>query len=72
MKQFILFLFVLLPFCVASQVNEMFNGPEIDSANPWRVDSAGFFIKDGRLQFDASRRAKGVHTVKLDIPYNDI
>ncbi len=70
MKQFILFLFVLLPFCVASQVNEMFNGPEIDSANPWRVDSAGFFIKDGRLQFDASRRAKGVHTVKLDIPYN--
>ena len=70
MKQFILFLFVLLPFCVTSQVNETFDGPEIDSANPWRVDSAGFFVKDGRLQFDASRRAKGIHTIKLDISYN--
>lgn len=71
MKQFILFLFVLLPFCVSSQVNEMFDGPEIDSANPWYVDSAGFFVKDGRLVFDASRRAKGVHTAMLDIPYAD-
>lgn len=70
MKQFILFLFVLLPFCVNSQVNETFDGPEIGSANPWRVDSAGFFVKDGRLQFDASRRAKGIHTIKLDIPYH--
>lgn len=71
MRQFILFLFVLLPFCVSSQVNETFDGPEIDSANPWRADSAGFFIEDGHLVFDASRRAKGVHTVKLDIPYSD-
>lgn len=70
MKQFILFLFLLLPFCVNSQVNETFDGPEIGSANPWRVDSAGFFVKDGRLQFDASRRAKGIHTIKLDIPYH--
>ena len=31
MKQFILFLFVLLPFCVISQVNETFDGPELGS-----------------------------------------
>lgn len=27
MKQFILYLFILLPFCVNSQVNETFDGP---------------------------------------------
>ena len=29
MKQFILYLFILLPFCVNSQVNETFDGPSM-------------------------------------------
>lgn len=69
MKQFILFFFVLLPFCTFSQVQETFDGPDINSINPWRTDSTGFYLKDGRLVFDASRKPQGVHTIKLDIPY---
>ena len=41
MKQFILFLFVLLPFCVNSQVNETFDGPTL---------GADWIGKEGSLQ----------------------
>ena len=50
MKQFILFLFVLLPFCVTSQVNEAFDGSELGP--DWiGKDRDSFKInKEGRLQ----------------------
>ena len=36
MKQFILFILVLLPVCAFAQFTETFDGPEVNSANPWK------------------------------------
>lgn len=69
MKQFILFILVLLPVCAFAQFTETFDGPEINSANPWKGDLAKFKINnDGWLSFDGSRLADtcSVHTL---IPY---
>ena len=50
MKQFILYLFILLPFCVNSQVNETFDGPMLGA--DWIGKDRGQFVvnADGRLQ----------------------
>ena len=69
MKQIILFCLLLLPFCLSAQILETFDGPDYNSANPWRSDSVGFYLQAGQLCFDASGRTKGVHYIKLDIPY---
>lgn len=69
MKQIILFSLLLLPFCIYAQVLESFDGPNLNTANSWRADSAGFYIDNGKLCFDASGRNKGVHYIKLDIMY---
>ena len=69
MKQFILFILVLLPVCAFAQFTETFDGPEINSANPWKGDLAKFKINnDGWLSFDGSGLADtcSVHTL---IPY---
>ena len=52
MKQFILYLFILLPFCVNSQVNETFDGPMLGA--DWIGKDRGQFVvnADGRLQLN--------------------
>ena len=69
MKQFILFLFVLLPFCVASQVNEMFNGPELGS--DWiGKDRDSFKInEEGRLQLAIKPVRAGNLSIGKNIMY---
>ena len=55
MKQFILFILVLLPVCAFAQFTETFDGPEIDSNNPWIDDSSRYVINEERqLAFDGS------------------
>lgn len=55
MKQFILFILVLLPVCAFAQFTETFDGPEINSNNPWIDDSSRYVINEERqLAFDGS------------------
>lgn len=70
MKQFILFLFLLLPFCVNSQVNETFDGPEIGS--DWiGGDRDSFKInKSGRLQLAIKPEGRGKRLIGKNIPYS--
>ena len=70
MKQFILFLFLLLPFCVNSQVNETFDGPEIGS--DWiGKDRDSFNInKPGRLQLAIKPARSGNLSIGKNIPYS--
>lgn len=70
MKQFILFLFLLLPFCVNSQVNETFDGPEIGS--DWiGGDRDSFKInKSGRLQLAIKPEGRGKRSIGKNIPYS--
>lgn len=70
MKQFILFLFVLLPFCVTSQVNEAFDGPELGP--DWiGKDRDSFKInKEGRLQLVIKPTRAGNLSIGKDIPYS--
>ena len=46
MKQIILFILVLLPVCAFAQFTETFDGPEINSNNPWKGDLSDFQIMD--------------------------
>lgn len=70
MKQFILFLFVLLPFCVSSQVNEMFDGPEIGV--DWIGRDRGLFYinADGRLQLNIKPTTPGSASIGKEITYS--
>ena len=70
MKQFILFLFVLLPFCVTSQVNEMFDGPELGS--DWiGKDRDSFKInEEGRLQLAIKPVREGNLSIGKNIMYS--
>lgn len=70
MKQFILFLFVLLPFCVNSQVNEMFDGPEL-GADWIGKDRDSFRINEaGRLQLVIQPGKAGNLSVGKEIQYS--
>lgn len=67
MKQIILILLVLLPVCAFAQFNETFDGPEIDSKNPWKGDLDKFVISNGQLTFDGSGLSE---TNSLHLPIN--
>lgn len=71
MKQIILFFLLLLPVCAFAQLEESFDGPEINSANPWKQKTDGFFLKEGSLQFDASGRSEGKHYINVPISYSE-
>lgn len=54
MRQIILFLAFLLPVCAFSQLKEPFDGPNVDSANPWKGDLNKFKISgEGWLRLDS-------------------
>lgn len=67
MKQFILFFLVLLPVCAFAQFTETFDGPEINSANPWEGHLDKFIIdKEGWLRLNGVEGE--VDTVSLRCP----
>lgn len=70
MKQFILFLFVLLPFCVNSQVNETFDGPTL--GGDWIGKDRGQFAinADGRLQLNIEPTESGTASIGKEIAYS--
>ena len=71
MKQFILFILVLLPVCAFAQFTETFDGPEINSTNPWRGDLDKFIINsDGWLQLDAPLDQKHAE-ISVPISYSN-
>ena len=63
MKQFILYLFILLPFCVNSQVNETFDGPMLGA--DWIGKDRGQFVvnADGRLQLNIKPTESGTASI---------
>ena len=70
MKQFILFLLVLLPFCVYSQVNETFSGTDLSSE--WiGKDREQFCINEaGQLQLNISPTEAGKASIGRKISYS--
>ena len=70
MKQFILFILVLLPVCAFAQFTETFDGPEINSANPWKGGLEKFTINnDGWLQLNGLKNEAGKAGLHCVIPY---
>lgn len=70
MKQFILFLLVLLPVCSSAQFVETFDGPDINSENTWKGDLGKFVIgDDGWLWLNGSRDKSETVGLNLDIQY---
>lgn len=69
MKQFILFIFVLLPFCTFSQVQETFEGPEINDI--WQGSKRDSFIitSDGRLQLNVNPVTSDKASIGMQISY---
>ena len=71
MKQFILIFLVLLPVCAFAQFTETFDGPEINSVNPWRGDLDKFVINsDDWLQLDAPLDQKHAE-ISVPISYSN-
>ncbi len=71
MKQFILFLLVLLPVCSSAQFVETFDGPEIDTANPWKGDLGKFVIgEDGWLWLNGTKETAETVGLNLNITYS--
>lgn len=71
MKQFILILLILLPVCAFAQFNETFDGPEIDSENPWKGSSDKFIInKDGWLQLNGPADEAGKANLNCPVFYS--
>lgn len=70
MKQFILFLFVLLPFCAFAQVNETFDGPEL--GDDWIGKDRTMFVinAEGRLQLSIEPTASGTASIGKEIRYS--
>lgn len=70
MKQIVLLVLVLLPFCVYSQINETFDGPEIPAI--WLgKDRDKFAIRpDGRLELNLQPSTSGEISIGLNIPYS--
>ena len=70
MKQFILYLFILLPFCVNSQVNETLDGPMLGA--DWIGKDRGQFVvnADGRLQLNIKPTESGTASIGKEIAYS--
>lgn len=70
MKQFILFFLVLLPVCAFAQFTETFDGPEVNSFNPWSGNLDKFIIdKDGWLHLNGVENEAGKVGLHCTIPY---
>lgn len=70
MKQFILFFLVLLPVCAFAQFTETFDGPEVNSANPWKGGLTKFIINDdGWLQLNAPEGEASIANLNCNIAY---
>ncbi|MDH6303510.1 hypothetical protein M2459_000557 [Parabacteroides sp. PF5-5] len=71
MKQILLFLALLLPFCAFAQFAESFSGPEIISENPWTGDIDMFSInEEGQLQFVSPKGKAGDASLFCPLSYS--
>lgn len=71
MKQILFFFALLLPVCAFSQLNESFDGPAVNTANPWNGRLDMFTLhEDGLLQFDGSGLT-GNYSVYVPISYTE-
>lgn len=70
MKQIILFILVLLPFCAFSQINETFDEPEIGSG--WIGKDRNQFVVNsrGQLQLNIQPTASGKASIGLNSTYS--
>lgn len=71
MKQFILFILVLLPVCAFAQFTETFDGPEIGSNNPWKGDLSDFQITDDGWLSLVGDPDKKYSRLKISLPYSN-
>ena len=67
MKQFILFLLVLLPVCAFAQFTETFDGPVLSTE--WLGARDSFLLVNGQLQLNATKGYGGVAALKRLITY---
>lgn len=71
MKQILFFFALLLPVCAFSQLNESFDGPAVNTANPWNGRLDMFTLhEDDLLQFDGSGLT-GNYSVYVPISYTE-
>lgn len=71
MKQFILFILVLLPVCAFAQFTETFDGPEINSNNLWEGDLSDFQITDDGWLSLVGDPDKKYSRLKISLPYSN-
>lgn len=71
MKQFILFILVLLPVCAFAQFTETFDGPEITTTNQWKGDLSDFQITDDGWLSLIGDPAKKYSRLKISLPYSN-
>lgn len=70
MKQILFFFALLLPVCAFSQLTESFNGPDINSANPWDGKLDMFTLnEEGLLQFNGGKLT-GNYSLYVPISYS--
>ncbi|MBC8619803.1 lamin tail domain-containing protein [Parabacteroides faecis] len=67
MKQFILFILVLLPVCAFAQFTETFDGPILNVG--WIGGRDSFLIEGGQLKLNAPGGKSGIASLKHIIPY---
>ncbi len=67
MKQFILFILVLLPVCAFAQFTETFDGPILNAG--WIGGRDSFLIEGGQLKLNAPGGKSGIASLKHIIPY---
>lgn len=71
MKQILLLLALLLPICAFAQLEEGFDGPAINSKNPWVGDVDKFTIVQGMLLFTSPTEVAGEASVYVPITYSN-
>lgn len=76
MRQILLFLALLLPFCAFSQFKESFSGSSVTSTHPWQgtinLDTDLCFINaSGQLQINTLKGRSGTAVVAVPVPMRE-
>ncbi len=72
MKQILVYLSILLPFCAFAQFQESFSGPNVNSNHPWEGFTESFSItSEEQLQFISPKYRSGEALISVPIVLTD-